>query len=576
MAYLLDPKKAHSYGRLSTKKQERGHGAARQMAAALKWCKENDMELDLESSIFDSGFSGYAGANVKRGSLGVLQAAAINGEIAEGTILLVESFDRITRMPLPQAYELLLSLINNGLVVVTLSDGKRWSSKTMKSLESFLLSLVNLYRGFEESQTKSDRLRATFDDARKTRKQSKFGSAPGWLSRENKDSPWVVDAEKAAVVQKVFEMSALGYGTKAIAKRANEEKWVVPMRLNMTDGRWHARMPGIILRNRAVLGYHEHKLHTHEAHAESYRGLPTGIVHHDYYPRIISDELWEAARMSIATRTIPKRRDTHYYNIFSGLMYCGYCGAPIHRRTETVGYSRGTLNCADKVAGLTKCPPCAAVTVDAPVLEAIFKYQPDALLSDEHATELTYLDSEITRLKEELSRITETILKVGSLDTLTDKLKQLSMELDINTVAKETLIAARANTYIQTDFQDGIIEEAIGNLYIPDLKARDYRAALHLRVSRLVESIFIWAYEVAVIKFKHTGDTKVVPLDYKRLPSRANTLAKWHKPPKPKNPPPRPNLEAALAGTLKTPTPRRAATKPIPALAAPVSHEEEA
>lgn len=561
MEYLLDPNKAHSYGRLSTKKQERGHGAARQMAAAIKWCKENNIELDMESSLFDSGFSAFAGANVKKGELGILQAAAMSGRIAEGTILIVESFDRITRLPLPDAYEVLLSLINNGLDIVTLMDGKRWSKKYMESLEAFMLSLVNIYRGYEESKTKSDRLRATFKDARETRKQSKFGSAPGWLYRDNKDAPWIVDEVKAEVVRKVFTMAANGYGTKAIAKRANEEGWPVPMRLNLTDGKWHARMPGIILRNRAVLGHHEHKLHTHEAHAESYKGIPTGIIHHDYYPRIIPDELWEAARMSIATRTVAKRRDTHYYNIFSGMMFCGYCGAPIHRRTETLGYSRGTLNCADKVSGITKCPPCAAVTVDAPLLEAIFKYQPDALMSDDHAAELTYLDSEITRIKEELTRITETIIKVGSLDALTDKLKELSLELEINQVAKETLIAARANTYIQADFQDGIVEEAISKLYIPDLDARDYRAALHLRIARLVESIFIWSYEVAIIKFKHTGDTRVVPLDYKRLPSRANTLAKWHKPPKPKNPPPRPHLDAALAGTLQTPTPRLAPAK---------------
>lgn len=560
MAYLLDPAKAHSYVRLSTRKQLDGHGAERQLAAALRWCRENDMELDLQTSLFDAGFSGYAGANVKRGTLGVLQAAALNGEIADGTVLLVESFDRITRLPLPDAYELLLSLINNGVVVVTLMDGKRWSNKSMKSLEFFMLSLVNIYRGFEESQTKSDRLQATFKDARLTRKQSKFGSAPGWLSRDTKDSPWVVDPDKAAVVLKVFEMSAAGYGSKAIAKRANEESWPVPLRLNLTAGRWHARMPGIILRNRAVLGYHEHKLHTHEAHSRDYRGESTGIAYADYYPRIVSDELWNASRASIATRTVAKRRDTHYYNIFSGVMFCGYCGAPIHRRTETAGYSRGTLTCADKVAGVTKCPPCAAVTVDAPVLEAIFKYQPAALLSDDHATELTVLDADIAQCKDEMQRITETIAKVGSLDALVDKLQNLSLELTIHTTAKDALISARANTYFQADFRDGVIEEAIGHLYVPDLASRDYRAGLHLKIARLVESIFIWGYEVAIIKFKHTGDVRVVPLDYKRLPSRANTLAKWHKPPKPKNPPARPHLDAALAGTLATPVPRRAAT----------------
>lgn len=548
-----------SYTRFSTKKQERGHSKERQDDKAIKWCAERGYELDLEASMHDPGYSAYAGDNISRGALGVLQRVCINGKLEKGTILLIEAFDRLTRLPLPQAYEMLLTLINNGLTIVTLTDGKEWNSKTMKSLESFMLSLVTLYRGFEESERKSERLRDTFEAARKQRKHSAFGSAPGWLKRDDKNSPWVVDEEKAEIVRKVFMLSAQGYGSKAIAKRANEEGWPVPMRLNKTTGRWHARMPGIILRNRAVTGYHEHKEHTHEAHAQNYNGVPTGVIHHDFYPRIVSDELWSAARASIASRLKDKRRDTHYYNIFSGKMFCGHCGAPIHRRTETKGYSRGTLSCADKVSGITKCPPCAAVTVDAPILEEIFKYQPSATISEEQAAELSLLEVEIKEKKKEIENITDTITKVGPLEALTDKLSMLSLELEIHTIAHDVLLVARENMYSQAAYHEGVLEEAIRNLYVPDIEARDYRAGLHLKIARLVDSIWIWGYEVAIIKFKYSGESRIVPLDYKRLPSRANSLARWHKPPKPKAPPHRPYLEAALKGTLTLPSPRRPA-----------------
>ncbi len=512
----------------------------------------------MVSSIHDPGYSAYSGAHLTRGALGVLQAACIAGKMKPGTILLIEAFDRLTRQPLPEAYEMLLTLVNSGMTIVTLTDGKKWNSETMGSLEAFMLSLVTLYRGFEESERKSDQLQKTYAAAKKQRKQESFGSAPGWLSRETKESPWVVNEELAEVVRRVFKMSAQGYGSKAIAKRANEEKWPVPTRLNLTKGNWHSRMPGIILRNRAVLGYHEHYNHTHEAHAKNYKGEPTGIIYHDFYPRIVSDELWNASRASIATRTVDKKKDEHRYNIFSGRMYCGYCGAPIHRRTETAGYSRGTLNCADKVAGITKCPPVAAVTVDAPVLEAIFKHQPSASLSDDAAAELDVLAADINEKKVEMARIAESIAKVGPLDALTTKLTQLSFELDIHSIARESLLTARENIYRQEDFTEDAVKNAISRLYVPDLESRDFRAGLHLKVARLVEHIWIWAYEVAVIKFKYSDKLAVVELDPKRLPSRANTLAKWHKPPKPKVMPPRPHLDSAKAGTIVLPTPRKA------------------
>lgn len=559
---LPPPAKAKviSYTRFSSKKQESGHSKERQDDRALKWCRENGYELNFET-VHDPAYSAFRGRNVSRGGLGVLQEAALSGKL-ENTILLVEAFDRLTRLPLPLAYELLLSLVNNGVTIVTLTDGKSWNQKTMEGLEAFMLSLATLYRGFQESEFKSDRVRSQFATARTERKQSSFGSAPGWLSRKTKDSPWIVDEEKAEIVRRIFQMAADGYGSKAISKRAIDEKWPVPTKETKISGRWHGRMAGAILRNRAVLGVHEHRIMTYEAKEKDWRGNPTGIIYHDYYPRIISDELWSAARGSIETRRKDNRRDTHYYNIFSSLMYCGYCGAPMHRRTETRGYSRATITCADKISGATTCPSGAAVTVDAPLLEAVFGYKPAATLNDDIARELAVMDADIRDKNAEIHNITETITKVGPLDALTDKLKQLSFELDIYRISRETLLASRDNLWSQAESRDGIVEEAISKLYVPDISARDYRAALHLKLARLIETVWVWNYEVAIVEFKHTGDRIFVPLDYKRLPSRANTLAKWHKPPPPKAPPQRPHLEAAQRGELAVPVPRKSSVKP--------------
>ena len=122
-----------SYTRFSSKRQAAGHSKERQDDHALKWCLEYGYELNIESSVHDPGFSAYSAAHLNRGGLGVLRQAAEDGKL-KNTIVLVEAFDRLSRQPLTAAYELLLSLVNNGVSVVTLTDSKVWNETTLKSL----------------------------------------------------------------------------------------------------------------------------------------------------------------------------------------------------------------------------------------------------------------------------------------------------------------------------------------------------------------------------------------------------------------------------------------------------------
>ncbi len=548
-----------SYTRFSSRRQAKGTSYQRQIEQAEVWCKKHGHKLDKRYRFKDLGVSAYSGANAENGDLRRLQDMLRSGELPKGTILIVEALDRITRQALPKAINLLMNLATSGLRIVTLSDEKEWNEDVMSDLGAFMMSVVTLYRGHQESAFKSQRLKDGFDIRRRSYDRSAFGSAPGWLSRESKESPWQVDESKAEAVRKVFELAAQGYGSKKIAAVANAEGWPVPTRLNLTDGRWHARMPQIILQNRAVTGEHEHRLRSHEAHAKDWKGAPTGIVRPDYYPRIVSDELWMAARASIETRRFNTKRDVNYYNVFSGLMYCGHCGAPIHRRNETKGYSRATLFCADKLAGITSCPSSAAITADRPILDAIFKHSAGDVRNDGVRLEIAATEADLKEKNLEISRITEAISKVGALDQLTEKLSMLSLEQAIITSSLNTLLALHQTSYLVSDFESDALEQAMEHLYVKSDDSMDYRAQLHLKIARRVETIWIWGYEVALIKYYGGSEPEWVELDFKRLPSRANTMAKWHKPPKPKTPPPRPNLEAAMAKTLVPPNPRKPA-----------------
>ena len=550
-----------SYTRFSSRKQARGDSLRRQIHNASVWCEKNGYELDTSITFKDLGVSGYTGANSTKGALAALLGLCEAGKIETGTILLVEAFDRLTRLPLPDAVSLMLNLVQAGLTIVTLTDGQRWDKNCLKELPAFILSISTLYRGHQESEIKSERLQDTFAEHRRRGSRQAFGAAPGWLFRTSKDAEWLVDEQKAEVVRRVFQLSATGYGSKAIAKLANTECWPVPTRLNQTGNRWHAQMPGQLLRNRAVLGEHEHRIRTHEAHGEHWHGKSTGLVIPDYYPRIISEELWNSARASIETRRVAKRRDAHYFNIWSGLLYCGHCGAPMHRKSENRGRSQGTVVCSDKLAGLTDCPSMAVNRLDLPLLDNVYKLCLSHSIKpgDSRETEIAALEARQRELTTSSERLAEAVASTSApVKALADKIEEINKEMQQIRLTMQEIQQAREMTNADLFFDESYIRHAAAHLYETDGESRDVRASLHLSMARLVDTVWVWAYEMAVVKLKHDeGLHHVVPLPHKQLPSRANPSAKHHKPPKPKAPPPTPNYDKALKGGMEVPKARR-------------------
>lgn len=550
-----------SYIRFSSAKQGKGTSVERQQEMAREWCKQKGWKLDESLKFRDEGVSAFSGANAQTGDLAKLQHMLATGEIAAGTYLIVEAFDRITRQGLQPAIALTMSLINIGLVIVTLNDGKVWDKNAMSDLPSFMMSVITLYRGHDESNQKSRRLRKTFKIHRDKGSQQAFGTAPGWLSRDSKFSPWIVDKEKAESVRRVFELAAKGLGQKAIAKIANEEKWPVPTRLGLTGKRWHAQMAGQLLRNRAVVGEHQHRITTYEAREQNWRGLAVGEPIKRYYEPIVSEELWRAARASINGRTVAKRRDVHYYNIFSGLMYCGCCGAPIQRKNGAKGYSRAQLSCADRIAGLTRCATMSAKNADGPLLQALYEHSHESLRDEgahRKSEEIAALEHAIRETREQTERISDAIAASGGrITAFVNKSIRLQDEFEKLSVRLEALQAEEAAKG-EGVFDESFVEDTLSYLYLADDdQAKEKRAQLNVRLARLVETIWIFGYDCAFIEYKNDNLVHVVPLPGKRLPSRVNPAARYHVKPKDREEPFKPIWNKHFTDGVALPEPRR-------------------
>jgi len=160
----MNETRVYSYRRFSSGRQATGHSLERQSASARAWCAENGYILDEDLVISDLGVSAFGGKNASEGALAVFLAAAKAGRIPRGSILLVESLDRLSRSAIHEAIGLLTSIVVSGVRVVSMIDGKEWNDETIKDTMNFMMSVLLFSRAHEESATKAKRVRAAVTD----------------------------------------------------------------------------------------------------------------------------------------------------------------------------------------------------------------------------------------------------------------------------------------------------------------------------------------------------------------------------------------------------------------------------
>src|SRR5262249_19198675 len=89
--------RAFSYIRFSSSKQQKGDSYRRQSEFAVEICRENGWVLDEPLALDDLGVSSFRGANAKVGALAEFLEAIRIGRVLRGSILIIESIDRLSR-----------------------------------------------------------------------------------------------------------------------------------------------------------------------------------------------------------------------------------------------------------------------------------------------------------------------------------------------------------------------------------------------------------------------------------------------------------------------------------------------
>lgn len=318
--------KAYSYLRFSTPEQMHGDSFRRQTALALDYCQKHKLTLDTEVTYNDLGVSAFRGKNSETGRLGEFLVGVRAGIIEQGSYLLVESLDRISRQAARKALRVLESICDEGITVVTLNDGKLYTREALDTDPmSLIMSLLVFIRSNEESLMKSKRLKSSW--VGKRLKLAESGTpltsrCPGWLELDRENERWIMDREKANIVRRIFREAAAGVGPHTIAENLNKDG--VPVFGRGTQ--WHrSYVVKLLDESPAVIG--TYVPHTME-YVEGKKVRKPLAPLPGYFPAAVDEVLYQKVRAMRSKSPSPLRgKATQVHNIFAGLVRCARCGS---------------------------------------------------------------------------------------------------------------------------------------------------------------------------------------------------------------------------------------------------------
>ena len=319
------PALAYSYIRFSTPEQLKGDSLHRQTERSQEYAQEHNLKIDDTLKLQDLGISAFKGKNSTEGALAGFFTAIQTGRVKPGSTLLVESLDRLSRNQITEALTQFLQIINAGITVVTLMDKMVYSTATINANPgSLMMSIVIMMRAHEESATKADRLARSWSAKRNkaiANKTPLTSRAPAWLKLT--PDGFQVIPERATLIQRIFQMSAAGLGKRLIAKTLNgelEATWGDGIKSARKANGWHDSYILKILNNQAVIGHFQPHWINPDTRKREPKGEPIG----NYFPAIISPEVWASAHRRPSAPTGPRSKKVN--NLFSGLLYDGYTG----------------------------------------------------------------------------------------------------------------------------------------------------------------------------------------------------------------------------------------------------------
>jgi DNA invertase Pin-like site-specific DNA recombinase len=402
---------AYSYKRFSSEAQSQGDSLRRQKELADRYVEENPelgLTLDTALNLTDLGVSAFTGDNMASGALGKFSAAVVLGHIPKGSYLLLEAWDRFSRQPSNIALEDLLTIVNRGIIVVTLNNRQVFRSEDFKDSFQGSIALMGavmaMDSAFREQENKGRRiaaawsnkwvqLKADIEAGKKPKALTKL--RPFWLDEDLNPIK-----DKVAVLRDIFDKRGnQGWGKVAIATFLNDSKIPTPKGKTLADGspkKWNASTVDKLLASKAPAGVFVN------AHGEEIGG---------YYPPVVDEVTFTKVRALAGVPTV-KGQDVTKRHPLTGLVKHLQCGQVLRRVNK--GASGGAIKLA-----CVHCKKAAPFTLMLHAVEAALRGLEHSSVDDvKEATtlELLELEASLSGWDEEVSESYDTFKRIKTVE----------------------------------------------------------------------------------------------------------------------------------------------------------------
>ena len=514
--------KAYSYLRFSTPDQIEGDSFRRQWGAATAYAELHKLDLDYELTFHDLGVTGFRGANAERGKLAAFRRAVEDGRVSAGSYLLVEDFDRLSRMDPWDVFPIFQEIINNDITLVTLKDGKAWNKHEIRGNPLRLMEpLFAMWNSYSESAKKSVRLSEFHAAKRKRLSQGgltdkPYKHGPAWLCWDAAARRFNAVPDRAAVVQDVFTKADDGWSIDRIARWLNESA-VAPWEHGKRRAAfWRGARLRKMLVNRAAIGV----LVTHkteydpDTHKRSDNVLGTIAA---YYPPVVDRELFERVNARLSA-TAPRGRNAArpVISLVAGVAKCVHCGGSVVRVSKgdyvylLCARAHAKAGCKYQAVHYQEAEDALRLNAQALVQEA-----PRGSATDDIAKEMEAMDWRLSDMKDEAKDLLKELRSTRSptiREALQDAergIKATEAKLRELTERRERLgtpfVVRRLNALrdelMREDFNvaraNRAIKAAVQRIVIDPERAR---LDVHWRDSDFVSELPIWSRHGTVFK----------------------------------------------------------------------------
>lgn len=295
---------AISYARFSSGPQARGSSEDRQRDMFFRWLDAHPKFSESELSAIDRGKSAYKSLHVGADTaLAKIIKAIEEKRVSAGDVLVIETFDRISREEMLVAFDRVKIILMAGIVIITLEDNQYYTRENVNGSAMYVL-VSKIQASYEYSKRLSARVKGGWAKNERKIKSDGVGSAkaanrPIWISSDGSLHP-----EKSEMVRYAISLYKSGNGIRAIMQELQLKYPTHAPKAETSIRRW--------LVNQSIAGYWRDN--------EAYPGLVT---------------LAEYQELKELVRQRAKHGKAEEKYLLSGILKCNLCGSSFNFRRQS-------------------------------------------------------------------------------------------------------------------------------------------------------------------------------------------------------------------------------------------------